>query len=176
MPVPVRSAVPGGRGGFFGRAWSGPQRPARPSNINGEPVGEVTDPLAPLATIVPWESFRPRLERHWPKQGRRAHRRRWDAVFMFKALVFGALHDLPDEAVAYLATDSRSLMRFLGLRPGDPAPGAPAIRLHRSDLAKAGVMNELLAEVRRLLDDHGYRARKDFYRQPVVPRWLADTG
>ena len=90
---------------------------------------------------------------------------------MFKALVFGTLHDLPDEAVAYLATDSRSLMRFLGLRPG-----TPAIRLHRSDLAKAGVMNDLLAEVRQLLDNHGYRAHKDFYRQPVVPRWLADMG
>lgn len=133
-------------------------------------MDEATDPLAPLETIVPWESFRPRLERHWPKRGRRAHRRRWDAVFMFKTLVFGTLHDLPDEAVAYLARDSMSLMRFLGLRPGGPAPDAPAIRLHRSDLAKAGVLNDLLAEVRRLLDDYGYRARKDLYRPPLIPR------
>ena len=91
---------------------------------------------------------------------------------MFKALVFGVLHDLPDEAVANLATDSMSLMRFLGLRPGGPAPSAPELRLCRSDLAKAGVMNDLLAEVRRDLDDHGYRVRKNLYRQPVTARWL----
>ena len=136
----------------------------------GEPVDEMTDPLAPLATIVPWETFRPRLESHWPKQGQRTHRRHWDAIFMFKVLVFGVLHDLPDEAVADMATDRISLMRFLGLRLGDPAPNAHAIRLYRSDLAKAGIMNDLLAEVRRHLDDHGYRARKDLYRQPVFPR------
>ena len=75
-----------------------------------------------------------------------------------------------------MATDSISLMRFLGLRIGDSAPSAHTIRLYRSDLAKAGIMNDLLAEVRRHLDDHGYRARKDLYRPPpIVLRRISDA-
>lgn len=135
------------------------------------------DPLAPLAKIVPWEAFRPRLEAHWPKPGRRSYQKHWDAVFMFKVLVFGALHDLPDRAVVDLATDSLSLIGFLGLRPGDPAPDASTIRLYRKYLTKAGVANQMFAEVRRHLQEHGYRAEKDMYRPlPLLSGHLKHRG
>lgn len=135
------------------------------------------DPLAPLAKIVPWEAFRPRLETYWPKPGQQSRRTRWDAVFMFKILVFGALHDLSDRAVADLATDSLSLMRFLGLRPGDPTPDANTIRLYRKYLTKAGVTNQMLAEVRRHLQEHGYQAEKDMYRPlPLLSGHLKRRG
>lgn len=122
------------------------------------------DPLAPLAKIVPWEAFRPRLEKHWPKPGQPPSRKRWDAVFMFKILVFATLHDLSNEDVAHMATDSVSLMRFLGLRLGDPTPDADTIRLCRKCLTKAGVMSQMLGEVERHLQEHQYQVDKEMYR------------
>jgi len=50
------------------------------------------DPLVGIDAVVPWEEFRPLLERVWRKpdaaRKSRAGRRPMDAVLMFKALRF----------------------------------------------------------------------------------------
>ena len=58
------------------------------------------DPLVEINAIVPWEEFRPRLERVWrkPEAERKspAGRKPMDAVVMFKTLVLGALYNLSE--------------------------------------------------------------------------------
>ncbi|MFT7594293.1 MAG: IS5 family transposase, partial [Paracoccaceae bacterium] len=55
------------------------------------------DPLVEIDIVVPWEEFRPLLERIWRKpeseRKSRAGRKPIDAVLMFKTLVLGALYN-----------------------------------------------------------------------------------
>ena len=55
-------------------------------------------PLVALNAVVPWEEFRPTLERVWRKpdaqRKSRAGRKPMDAVLLFKVLVLSALYNL----------------------------------------------------------------------------------
>lgn len=55
------------------------------------------DPLVEIDAIVPWEEFRPTLERVWRKP--EAGRKPMDTVLMFKTLVLGALYNLSDDQI-----------------------------------------------------------------------------
>jgi hypothetical protein len=61
------------------------------------------DPLVEIDAVVPWEEFRPALERVWrkPDEARksRAGRKPMDAVLMFKTLVLSALYNLSDDQI-----------------------------------------------------------------------------
>ena len=63
------------------------------------------DPLVEIAAVVPWEEFRPTLERVWRKpeaeRKSRAGRKPMDAVLMFKTLVLSALYNLSDDQIEY---------------------------------------------------------------------------
>ena len=82
------------------------------------------DPLVEIDAVVPWEEFRPALERVWRKpdadRKSRAGRKPMDSVLMFKTLVLSALYNLSDDQIEYQVRDRLSFMRFLGLR----GPGA----------------------------------------------------
>jgi hypothetical protein len=84
------------------------------------------DPLVEIDTVVPWEEFRPTLERAWRKpdadRKSRAGRKPMDAVLMFKTLVLSALYNLSDDQIEYQVRDRLSFMRFLGLGLGDRVP------------------------------------------------------
>jgi IS5 family transposase len=77
------------------------------------------DPLVEINAVVPWEEFRPTLERVWRKpdaeRKSRAGRKPMDAVLMFKALVLSALYNLSDGQIGYQVRDRLSFMRFPGL-------------------------------------------------------------
>ena len=121
------------------------------------------DPLVEINAVVPWEEFRPMLERVWRKpdadRKSRAGRKPMDAVLMFKALVLSALYNLSDDQIEYQVRDRLSFMRFLGLGLGDRVPDAKTVWLYREALAQAGKMEEVF----RLFDGHlarqGYIAR-----------------
>ena len=55
------------------------------------------DPLVEINAVVPWDEFRPLLDRVWRKpdaeRKSRAGRKPMDAVLMFKTLVLWAHHD-----------------------------------------------------------------------------------
>ena len=57
------------------------------------------------------------------------------AVAIFKALVPGALHKLPDDQIRYQVRDRLSFMRFLGLELEDLVPDAKTVWLYREGLA-----------------------------------------
>ena len=70
------------------------------------------DPLVEINAVVPWDAFRPLLERVWrkPDEARksRAGRKPMDAVLMFKALVLSALYNLSDDQIEYQVRDRLS--------------------------------------------------------------------
>jgi hypothetical protein len=121
------------------------------------------DPLIEIDAVVPWESFRPALERAKRKpdadRKSRAGRKPMDAVLRFKTLVLSALYNLSDDQIEYQVSDRLSFMRFLGLGPGDRVPDAKTVWLYRDALAQAGKVEVLF----KLFDGHlarqGYIAR-----------------
>jgi len=93
------------------------------------------DPLVEIDAIVPWEEFRPTLERVWRKpeaeRKSRAGRKPMDAILMFKTLVLSALYNLSDDQIEYQVRDRLSFMRFLGLGLEDRVPDAKTVWFYR---------------------------------------------
>ena len=121
------------------------------------------DPLVEIDVIVPWEEFRPVLERVWRKpeaeRKSRAGRKPIDAVVMFKTLVLGALYNLSDDQIEYQVRDRLSFMRFLGLGLQDRVPDAKTVWLYREGLAQAGMVEALFKQFDGYLARQGYIAR-----------------
>ena len=121
------------------------------------------DPLVEIDAIVPWEEFRPALERVWRKpegeRKSRAGRKPMDAILMFKTLVLSALYNLSDDQIEYQVRDRLSFMRFLGLGLEDRVPDAKTVWLYREGLAQAGLVEELFRQFDGYLDRQGYIAR-----------------
>ena len=121
------------------------------------------DPLIEINAVVPWDAFRPLLERVWRKPDEagksRAGRKPMDTVLMFKTLVLSALYNLSDDQIEYQVRDRLSFMRFLGLGLGDRVPDAKTVWLYREALAKAGMVDELFAQFDGYLARRGYIAR-----------------
>ena len=112
---------------------------------------------------MPWEEFRPTLERVWRKPDAErkspAGRKPMDAVLMFKALVLSALYNLSDDQIEYQVRDRLSFMRFLGLGLGDRVPDAKTVWLYREVLAKAGMVEAQFCQFDGYLARQGYIAR-----------------
>jgi IS5 family transposase len=121
------------------------------------------DPLVEINAVVPWDEFRPTLERVWRKPGAerksRAGRKPMDVVLMFRTLVLSALYNLSDDQIEYQVRDRLSFMRFLGLGLGDAVPDAKTVWLYREALAKAGMVEALFTQFDGYLARQGYIAR-----------------
>ena len=122
------------------------------------------DPLVEIDIVVPWEEFRPTLERVWRKpeaeRRSRAGRKPMNAVVMFKTLVLGALYNLSDDQIEYQVRDRLSFMRFLGLGLEDRVPDAKTV-WHSRGAGAGGHGGGAVPAVRRLSCAAGlYRARR----------------
>ena len=121
------------------------------------------DPLVEIDAVVPWEEFRPALQRVWRKpdaeRKSRAGRKPMDAVLMFKTLVLGALYNLSDDQIEYQVRDRLSFMRFLGLGLEDRVPDAKTVWLYREGLVETGLVEELFRQFDGYLARQGYIAR-----------------
>ena len=120
------------------------------------------DPLAKINAVVPWETFRSRLENVWRKapdeRKSDAGRKPWDAIVMFKAIVLCALYNLSDDQVEYQMRDRLSFVRFLGLALEDKVPDAKSVWLYREQLSQAGLIEALFEDFDGYLKDQGLRA------------------
>jgi transposase, IS5 family len=132
-----------------------------------EGLDRKNDPLATLAVLVPWETFRPLLHAALSAHGLRtpaaqrksaAGRKPWDEVVIFKALVVQALYNLSDEQMEFQLRDRLSFMRFLGLGIEDRVPDATTLWLYREALAKAGMVERLFSAFDAHLRAQGYLA------------------
>jgi transposase, IS5 family len=119
------------------------------------------DPLLRIDALVPWESFRGRLEAVWRRPAARkskAGRKPWDAIVMFKAIILCELYNLSDDQVEYQLRDRLSFVRFLGLGLEDTVPDAKTVWLYREQLAEAGVIEALFDDFDGHLKRQGYLA------------------
>ena len=120
------------------------------------------DPLLRIDALIPWESFRGRLEAVWrqpaAERKSKAGRKPWDAIVMFKAIVLCELYNLSDDQVEYQLRDRLSFVRFLGLGLEDTVPDAKTVWLYREQLAQAGVIEHLFDDFDGHLRRQGYLA------------------
>ena len=125
-----------------------------------EALSQQGDPLEQLAQIIPWEEFRPALEKVLRRSKRKkGGRPPFDAVRMFKVLVLQALYNLSDDQTEYQIRDRLSFMRFLALDLARRIPDAKTIWLFRETLAQAGARETLFEQFDAYLATHGLQPR-----------------
>jgi IS5 family transposase len=122
-------------------------------------LSKAGDPLVRLKEIVPFETFRYRLEKALNRSDRaRGGRPPYDCVLMFKVLVLQALYNLSDDQAEFQIGDRLSFMRFLDMGLSDKAPDAKTIWLFRELLTQTGAIAKLFAVFDARLKESGYLA------------------
>lgn len=123
-------------------------------------LNQQKDSLKRLNEIVPWEQFRPILERRRDKTPKsKAGRKPYDSVLMFKCLILQQLHNISDEELEYQINDRLSWMQFLGLGLEDAVPDRTSFWLFKQGLSKYKLMEELFEKFESYLQGNGYQAK-----------------
>ena len=116
--------------------------------------------LTRLTESIPWESFRPLLDKGYSQERKsNAGRKRIDPLILFKMLVLQQLFNLSDEEVEFQVNDRRSFEDFVGLGVMNDIPDATTVAFFRERLRKAGVIEELFEMFEGYLRDQGLEAR-----------------
>lgn len=113
-----------------------------------------------LSETIPWESFRPLLEKGYIQERKsNAGRKRIDPLILFKMLILQQLFNLSDEEVEFQVNDRRSFEEFVGLGVMNRIPDATTIAFFRERLRKAGVIEDLFEMFEAYLRSQGLQAR-----------------
>ena len=97
-----------------------------------------------LSEAIPWESFRPRLEKGYAQDLKcNAGRKLIDPLTLFKMLTLQQLFNLSDEEVEFQVNDRCSFEEFVGLGVMNNIPDATTLAFFRERLRKGGVIEEL---------------------------------
>ena len=116
--------------------------------------------LKRLADSIPWESFRPLLDKGYEHERKsNAGRKRIDPLILFKMLVLQQLFNLSDEELEFQVNDRRSFEEFVGLGVMNSIPDATTVAFFRERLRKAGVIEELFEMFEGYLRSQGLQAR-----------------
>jgi len=116
--------------------------------------------LRRLTDSIPWESFRPLLERGYTQDRKsNAGRKRIDPLILFKMLVLQQLFNLSDEELEFQVNDRRSFEEFVGLGVMNSIPDATTVAFFRERLRKAEVIEELFEMFESYLRSQGLQAR-----------------
>jgi IS5 family transposase len=116
--------------------------------------------LKSLADSIPWESFRPLLDKGYEHERKsNAGRKRIDPLILFKMLVLQQLFNLSDEELEFQVNDRRSFEEFVGLGVMNNIPDATTVAFFRERLRKAGVIEELFEMFEGYLRSQGLQAR-----------------
>ena len=101
-----------------------------------------------LAHSIPWESFRPLLEKGYEQERKsQAGRKRIDPLILFMMLILQQLFNLSDEDLEFQVNDRSSFEDFVGLGVMNRIPDATTVAFFRERLRKAGVIEELFEMV-----------------------------
>ena len=137
-----------GQGGF----WDDQQRVAK--------LQEKKPVLKRLADSIPWESFRPLLDKGYAQERKSsAGRKRIDPLILFKMLVLQQLFNLSDQELEFQVNDRRSFENFVGLGVMNSIPDATTVAFFRDRLLKAGVIEDLFEMFESYLRSQGLQAR-----------------
>ena len=116
--------------------------------------------LKRLADSIPWESFRPLLDKGYAHERKsNAGRKRIDPLILFKMLVLQQLFNLSDLELEFQVNDRRSFEEFVGLGVMNSIPDATTVAFFRDRLLKAGVIEELFEMFESYLRSQGLQAR-----------------
>ena len=116
--------------------------------------------LKRLADSIPWESFRPLLDKGYVHERKsNAGRKRIDPLILFKMLVLQQLFNLSDLELEFQVNDRRSFEEFVGLGVMNSIPDATTVAFFRDRLLKAGVIEELFEMFESYLRSQGLQAR-----------------
>jgi transposase, IS5 family len=111
--------------------------------------------LTRLAESIPWESFRPLLDKGYSQERKsNAGRKR-----IFKMLVLQQLFNLSDEEIEFQVNDRRSFEEFVGPGVMNDIPDATTVAFFRERLRKAGVIEELFEMFEEYLRSQALQAR-----------------
>lgn len=125
-----------------------------------EGLSSCGDPLLKIKALVPWENFRPLLEKSRLDPSKQATGRPpYDAVLMFKILILQSLYNLSDDQTEFQIRDRLSFMRFLDLTLADRVPDAKTTWLFRDTLSKKGVIETIFEHFSAHLTHSGYLAK-----------------
>ena len=116
--------------------------------------------LKRLSESIPWESFRPLLDKGYVHERKsNAGRKRIDPLILFKMLVLQQLFNISDEELEFQVNDRRSFEEFVGRGVMNSIPDATTVAFFRERLRKAGVIQELFEMFERYLRSQGLQAR-----------------
>jgi IS5 family transposase len=116
--------------------------------------------LKRLSESIPWESFRPLLDRGYAHERKsNAGRKRIDPLILFKMLILQQLFNLSDEELEFQVNDRRSFEEFVGLGVMNSIPDATTIAFFRERLRNAEVIEELFEMFETYLRSQGLQAR-----------------
>ena len=116
--------------------------------------------LMRLSESIPWETFRPLLEKGYAQERKsNAGRKRIDPLILFKMLILQQLFNLSDEELEFQVNDRRSFEEFVGLGVMNSIPDATTIAFFRERLRKAGIIEELFEMFEAYLRSQGLQAR-----------------
>ena len=121
------------------------------------------DPLTKLNELIPWEEFRPELEKVREREEERkspAGMKPFDVVLMFKIMILQSLYNLSDAEVEFQVKDRLSFMRFLNLSLSDRVPDEKTVWLFREQLKTLGLAEVLFGKFDGYLRAHGFSAKK----------------
>lgn len=125
-----------------------------------EKLAQFQTPLDKLDSAMPWEVFRPILQRRVPRQnGPAGGRPPFDHILMFKILVLQTYYGLSDERAEFDILDRASFQRFLRLTLEDRVPDRTSIWNFKETLGEDGV-TELFEAFDAQLREAGLLATK----------------
>jgi len=116
------------------------------------------DVLAKVDALLDWRSFLPILKRGLGRSG--TGPQGYDPLVLFKCLLVGQWHGLSDPKLERALKVRLDFMLFCGLDLHAPVPDETTHCRFRNALVKAGVYEELLAEVCRQIEDHGLKLKE----------------
>lgn len=123
-------------------------------------LNQKKDLLVRLNEIVPWQEFRPTLEKIYDRPRKsNAGRKAIDVIVMFKLLVLQQLYNISDEELEYQVSDRLSFMQFMGFGLADEVPDATTVWLFRKQLSEQGLIEVLFEQFDGYLIEQGYAAK-----------------
>ncbi|WP_416670108.1 IS5 family transposase [Egbenema bharatensis] len=123
-------------------------------------LNQKKDLLMRLDQIIPWQEFRPTLEKiHNKPRKSNAGRKAMDVVVMFKLLVLQQLYNISDEELEYQVSDRLSFMQFMGFGLADEVPDATTVWLFRKQLSEQGLIEAVFEQFDGYLVEQGYAAK-----------------
>jgi len=120
--------------------------------------GRQRDDLEAIAGLIDWAGIEAVLAPVVSKA--RKGEPSWPPLVLFKALLLQRWHDLSDEGLEANLFDRLSFQRFCGLSLKDDVPDHSTLWRFREKLAKAGLVEQLFAELQRQLEERGVLVRQ----------------